>query len=110
MCRRSRWWESSCSWVTEGGRMRIIVAIAACLVAAGASAQQYTMKLSSPTINDVTQEWMKAFKAGVESRSGGRVKVEIYPASQLGPIPRTVEGVALGTIEMTLPATGFLAA
>lgn len=74
-----------------------------------AHAQQFTMKLSSPTINDVTQEWMNAFKAGVESRSGGKVKVEIYSASQLGPIPRTVEGVALGTIEMTLPATGFLA-
>jgi C4-dicarboxylate-binding protein DctP len=70
---------------------------------------QHTMKLSSPTINDVTQEWMKAFKSGVESRSGGKIKVEMYPASQLGPIPRTVEGVALGTIEMTIPATGFLA-
>jgi C4-dicarboxylate-binding protein DctP len=74
-----------------------------------AGAQPFTMKLSSPTINDVSQEWMKAFKSGVESRSGGKVKVEIYPASQLGPIPRTVEGVALGTIEMTLPASGFLA-
>jgi TRAP-type transport system periplasmic protein len=84
----------------------------ACLLAvhmAMAGAQQFTMKLSSPTINDVAQEWMKGFKSGVESRSGGRVKVEIYPASQLGPIPRTVEGVALGTIEMTIPATGFLA-
>ena len=91
--------------------MRLIgFVIAACAMAASASAQQFTMKLSSPTINDVTQEWMKAFKTGVETRSGGKVKIEIYPASQLGPIPRTVEGVALGTIEMTLPATGFLAA
>jgi C4-dicarboxylate-binding protein DctP len=65
------------------------------------------MKLSTPTINDVTQEWMNLFKAGVEKRSGGRIKVEIYPASQLGQIPRTVEGVALGTIEMTVPAVGF---
>src|SRR5207237_7164913 len=88
----------------------IACAIAAWAIAAPASAQQFTMKLSSPTINDVTQEWMKAFRTGVESRSGGKLKIEIYPASQLGPIPRTVEGVALGTIEMTLPATGFLAA
>jgi len=50
---------------------------------------------------------MKAFKAGVESRSNGRIKVEIYPANQLGQIPATVEGVALGTIEMTVPAVGF---
>jgi TRAP-type transport system periplasmic protein len=66
------------------------------------------MKLSSPTANDVTFEWMKAFKAGAEARSGGKLKVEIYPANQLGQIPRTVEGVALGTIETTIPATGFL--
>ena len=83
----------------------LTAALAACAVAA--QAQQFTMKLSTPTINDVTQEWMNLFKAGVEKRSGGRIKVEIYPASQLGQIPRTVEGVALGTIEMTVPAVGF---
>jgi TRAP-type C4-dicarboxylate transport system substrate-binding protein len=83
-------------------------AFIAALVTAPADAQQFTMKLSTPTINDATHEWMKAFKAGVESRSAGRVKVEIYPANQLGQIPRTVEGVALGTIELTAPAVGFL--
>src|SRR3972149_2544924 len=84
-------------------------ALAACALTVGtAGAQQFTMKLSSPTINDVQHEWMKAFKTGVESRAGGRIKVEIYPANQLGQIPRTVEGVALGTIELTSPAIGFL--
>lgn len=88
---------------------RLAAALAVTVLAAGAaSAQQFTMKISSPTINDVTWEWMKAFKKGVESRSKGRIKVELYPANQLGQIPATVEGVALGTIEMTLPATGFL--
>ena len=85
-------------------RLSFAAALAAFSVAAHA---QFTMKLSTPTLNDVTIEWMNAFKKGVESRSGGKVKVEIYPANQLGPIPRTVEGVALGTIEMTTPATGF---
>lgn len=74
-----------------------------------AAAQQFTMKVSSPTVNDVTQEWMKAFKAGTESRTGGKVKVELYPAGQLGSIPATVDGVALGTIEAAIPASGFLA-
>jgi len=82
--------------------------VAAGLLAGSAAAQQFTMKLSSPTINDVQHEWMKAFKAGVEARAGNRIKVEIYPANQLGQIPRTVEGVALGTIELTSPAVGFL--
>ncbi|HEV2573238.1 TRAP transporter substrate-binding protein [Methylocella sp. CPCC 101449] len=81
--------------------------LAVCVMAQTAQAQQFTMKLSSPTINDVTHEWMKAFKAGVEERSKGKIKVEIYPANQLGQIPATVEGVAMGTIEMTFPAIGF---
>lgn len=85
-----------------------IAALALAAFAAGAGAQQFTMKLSTPTINDVSHEWMKVFKDGVEKRAGGRIKVEIYPANQLGQIPRTVEGVALGTIEMTVPAVGFL--
>jgi TRAP-type transport system periplasmic protein len=77
------------------------------LLAAPVTAQQFTMKLSSPTANDSTLEYMKAFKAGVEERSKGRIKVELYPANQLGQIPATVDGVALGTIEMTVPAIGF---
>jgi C4-dicarboxylate-binding protein DctP len=66
------------------------------------------MKISSPTINDLTQEWAKEFKAGVDARSGGRIKIEFYPASQLGAIPATVEGTAMGTIEAVGPASGFL--
>ena len=76
-------------------------------LAAPAAAQQFTFKISSPVINDSTQEYMKALKAALEQRSGGKIKVEMYPANQLGQIPTTVEGVALGTIEMTTPAIGF---
>jgi C4-dicarboxylate-binding protein DctP len=72
-----------------------------------ASAQQFTMKLSSPTINDVVHEYFKAIKAGVEQRSNGKIKVEIYPANQLGQLPAVVEGVALGTIEAASSANGF---
>jgi C4-dicarboxylate-binding protein DctP len=78
-------------------------------LATGAAAQKtFTMKLSTPSLNDVNHEFMKAFKAGVEARAGGRIKVELYPASQLGQLPRTIEGVQLGTIEMEFPAIGFL--
>jgi C4-dicarboxylate-binding protein DctP len=77
--------------------------------AAPALAQQYTMKLSTPTVDDVTVEWMEHFKAGVEARTNGQIKVEIYPASQLGQLNATVEGVMLGTIEMETPGVGFLA-
>lgn len=92
--------------------MKSFVALLAAAFLAASSvaveAQTFTMKLSSPTVNDVTQEWMKEFKAGVEARSKGRIKVEIYPTNQLGQIPATVEGTALGTIEVTAPASGFI--
>lgn len=82
-------------------------ALAAALLVAPAWAQQFTMKISCPTVNDMNTEYMKAMKAGIEPRTNGKIKVELYPANQLGQIPRTVEGVALGTIEMTLVASGF---
>jgi C4-dicarboxylate-binding protein DctP len=75
--------------------------------AAPASAQQFTMKISLPTINDVAHEYAKHMKAGIEQRSGGKIKVEIYPVNQLGQLPVVVEGVALGTIESTFSANGF---
>ena len=66
------------------------------------------MKVTSATINDVIHQWMKSFKAAVEAKSAGRIKVELYPASQLGAIPRMVEGAAMGTIECFVTASSFL--
>ena len=51
---------------------------------------------------------MKNFKSAVEARAAGRIKVELYPASQLGAIPRMVEGTAFGTIECFVTASSFL--
>jgi C4-dicarboxylate-binding protein DctP len=76
-------------------------------LAASANAQTHTMKMSLVTINDVTHEYYKTMKAGIDARSGGRLKVEIYPANQLGQIPAVIEGVALGTIEVGSAASGF---
>lgn len=86
----------------------ILLSALLALAPVAVQAQTHTIKISSPTVNDVTHEWMKAFKAGVEARAPGKIAVEIYPANQLGQIPATVEGVAMGTIEITAPASGFL--
>jgi TRAP-type transport system periplasmic protein len=83
------------------------VAAGVLFAAAPVGAQQFTMKLSQPTINDVTHEYFKRMKAGIEQRSSGKIKVDIYPANQLGQLPTVVEGVALGTIEAAASANGF---
>ena len=72
------------------------------------AAAQTTMKLASATINDVQHEWQKVFAAELASRAPGAVKTEIYPASQLGAIPRMAEGVLVGTIEAFTTPTSFM--
>ncbi|HPQ78493.1 MAG TPA: C4-dicarboxylate ABC transporter substrate-binding protein, partial [Synergistales bacterium] len=39
-----------------------------------------------------------AFKKMVEERSGGAIRVDVYPAAQLGDARTIVEGVQMGTI------------
>jgi TRAP-type transport system periplasmic protein len=70
--------------------------------------QTYVMKVSLATINDSQHEWSKMFVAAVEKDSGGRIKGEIYPASQLGSIPRQIEGVQFGSIQVYVGPPEFL--
>ena len=86
--------------------MKKLLAVLLCAGCATANAQ-VTMKLSTSTSGDALVEWLNVFARGVNASSGGKIKAEVYPASQLGAIPRTIEGVALGTIEMSLNASGF---
>lgn len=79
------------------------------LLPLGAGAQSTkVMKIASPVSGDASNEWMQRFRTAIEQRLPGRLRVEVYPSNQLGQIPATVEGVALGTIEMTIPAAGFV--
>ncbi len=68
----------------------------------------FVMKIGLATINDTQHEWSKRFVAAVEKDSGGRIKGEIYPASQLGPIPRMIEGVQFGSIQAWIGPPEFL--
>jgi TRAP-type transport system periplasmic protein len=81
------------SWLTAIG-----VALAAGF-GSSASAQNFTMKFGTATVNEPQHEYIKIYKEEIEKASGGRIKVEVYPQSQLGPIPRQIEGLQLGTIE-----------
>ena len=84
--------------------------LAGSLVVPGvAQAQQnYAMKISVPTIHDIPNEWISRFAAAIEKDSGGRIKTEIYPASQLGSIPRQIEGTQFGSIQCQLIPPEFM--
>jgi TRAP-type transport system periplasmic protein len=66
------------------------------LPAAPVKAADFVMKFGTPTINETQHQFLKFYKEEVEKQSDGRIEVQIYPASQLGPIPREVEAVQLG--------------
>ena len=86
--------------------MKLLFALLLSLISTLASAQT-VMKMATATINDVQHEWLKRFDAAMKPQAS-RLKIEIYPASQLGQIPRMVEGVAVGTIESFVTPTSFL--
>jgi TRAP-type C4-dicarboxylate transport system substrate-binding protein len=70
--------------------------------------QTYVMKISTPTIRDIPNKWMEIFAAALEKDSGGRIKAQFYPASQLGSIPRQIEGTQFGSIQMEVVPPEFM--
>ena len=49
------------------------------------------------------------FVAGIEKKSGGRLKGEIFPSGQLGSAPREIEGTQFGTIQAIMMPPDFFA-
>ncbi len=81
-------------------------------VGATASAAPITLKFAHgmpPDEEEALHRGVVIFKKMVEQKTAGRVKVDIYPASQLGKEREQFEGVKLGTIEMCMIAEGPMA-
>lgn len=57
------------------------------------------MRLSTATLNDAQHEWMKRFAVAIGKNTNGRIKADVFPASQLGSIPRQIEGTQMGAIQ-----------
>jgi TRAP-type transport system periplasmic protein len=70
--------------------------------AVSAQTAPIVMKLACPTLNDNAHEYMKRYAAAVEKKSSGRIKAELYPAGQLGSIPRMIELTQQGAIQVLL--------
>jgi TRAP-type C4-dicarboxylate transport system substrate-binding protein len=77
------------------------LAVSLALTAGSAQAQDKTivMKITAPTLNAALDLYARALGADIEKDTGGRIKVEVYPASQLGSIPRQIEGTQFGAIQ-----------
>ncbi len=86
-------------------------AVLACAALGGSAAAQdktMTIKVGTATLNDAQHQWLKLFAAAIEKNTNGRIKAEVYPASQLGSIPRMIEGTQLGSIQIWVGPPEFL--
>jgi TRAP-type transport system periplasmic protein len=101
---------ATCRSVSYAGALGL-AAMLVCATSGGAAAQDnkaIVMKLATATLNDAQHEWMKRFAVAIEKNSNDRIKAELYPASQLGAIPRMIEGTQLGSIQIWFGPPEFL--
>jgi len=87
--------------IGTSGICGLFLALALTLGMAQAQDKTYVMKISTVTLNDALHQFTKNYAAAVERDSGGRIKAEVYPASQLGSVPRQIEGTQFGAIQCT---------
>ena len=84
-------------------RKTALVAVAALTISTAAQAQDFTFKLhhflgaKAPAQTEMLEPWARA----VEERSGGRVKIEIFPAMTLGGRPpELIQQVRDGVVDL----------
>ena len=102
--------------VTTHKSLRCMAAAAGIFAAAGAlppgaaraeDKPPIVMKISLAALNEALHQFAKDYAALIDKESGGRIKTEIYPASQLGSIPRQIEGTQFGAIQCVVTPPEF---
>jgi len=85
---------------------RFALSLALCVGAFAAAAQQpIVIKFSHVVATDTPKgKGAERFKQLAEERSGGRVKVEVYPNSQLFKDGEEMEALQLGSVQMLAPS------
>jgi TRAP-type transport system periplasmic protein len=94
---------------------QVTAAVGACLLslaltlgAPAADDKPVVMKISVASLDDAVHQYAKNYAAAVGRDSNGRIKPEVYPASQLGSIQRQAEGVQFGAIQCQVVPPDFL--
>ncbi|MCG9968197.1 TRAP transporter substrate-binding protein [Pelotomaculum terephthalicicum JT] len=76
----------------------------------GDSQKQYVMRIGTVTVQPQMQnETMEQFKQRLEAKLGDKVKVELYPASQLGTMQQMIQGLQNGSVQGVIIPSGYYA-
>lgn len=95
--------------LVERAGLAVLAGSVSMLVGVAASAQTIDMKIGFVTIKDPQHDAANMFVAEVAKRTKGRINGRVFPAAQLGKIPRQIEGLQLGTQEGFISPPGFFA-
>ncbi len=88
----------------------LLAAVAVTAIASSsvhAADKTYVMKMGMATINDSNHVSAKWIAEELKKTTNGRIEVKVFPAAQLGTIPRQIEGIQLGTQEVFMGPPGF---
>ena len=87
-----------------------VAAALACAVAGAADFSAQTIRLAhTAAVSHAHHEAALQFAKNVSERTGGKVKVEVYPAGELGDQPALAEQVTLGALDIAVVSLGNLA-
>ena len=87
-----------------------VAAALACAVAGAADFSAQTIRLAhTAAVSHAHHEAALQFAKNVSERTGGKVKVEVYPAGELGDQPALAEQVTLGALDSAVVSLGNLA-
>jgi TRAP-type C4-dicarboxylate transport system substrate-binding protein len=90
--------------------IRSLLLGAAILSAGAVSAQQKTLKFANQNApGHPVIQGMERFKALVEERTQGRIRVNVFPGGQLGSDQANVSAMQAGTLEMASMNSGIFA-
>jgi tripartite ATP-independent transporter DctP family solute receptor len=87
----------------------LVMALILAVVSGSAFAAKKSVKIIYGSVFDSPTYFCKAdvyFKELVEKNSKGQISVELYPSSQLGPVPEMYQAVKSGAQQMTTSAIG----
>ena len=81
--------------------------VAALLVAGPSAAADLVLRMGTPFVTGSNlHRGMEKFAEVVSQESGGKIKVQLYPDSQIGDIQQLISGMQLGTVDMAYLGVG----
>lgn len=82
------------------GRLCLLPLVLIALAAAGCGEARVLRYAHSNSVSDIPGQYAAALAERMSEKTGGAVRIEVYPSSQLGGVREMIEGAQLGIIDM----------